>query len=136
MLERDSEMFRSSFHRQGVHYNLYEIKGGIAALKSIFPDGKANEMNFALFSTSGVHGTYTTIEEIEVALQKYPDGPPEDGGDWPDDYRRAELTVLIIQPRICCLRYGTVEVTAADIPYLKTLRETSWLAVQQIGKGE
>jgi hypothetical protein len=121
--------------REGAHYNLFHITAGIESLKCIFPDGKANEMNFALFSTSGVHGSYTTIEQIENSLTKYADYKPKEDEDWPDDYRDTELTIQIVQPRICCLRYGTMEVTLADIPYLKKLRETSWEAMQTIGRG-
>lgn len=39
-----------------------------AALRGMFPDAKADDMNFVLFSTSGVHGTYNTIEEAEKHL--------------------------------------------------------------------
>ena len=94
-------------------------------------------MNFVLFSTSGVHGMYTTIEEIEASILKYPDGPDPDGPDPDaDDYHFPEVTVLIVQPRLVCLRYGCIPVTLADIPYLKRLRESSWCTVQKIGKGE
>jgi hypothetical protein len=139
MFESSGEMFRAQScvycraQHAGAHYNHYQIQGGIAALKCIFPDGQADEMNFALFSTSGVHGSYITIEQIEASLQKYQAERPE-GNDWPDDYYGDTLTVLIVQPRICCLRYGNVTVTLEDIPYLKRLRESSWLAVAGIGK--
>lgn len=121
--------------KEGAHYNLFHILAGIDSLKCIFPEGEANEMNFALFSTSGVHGTYTTIEEIELSLQKYGESfTPSETEDEPKDYAYPEMTIQIIQPRICCLRYGTMKVTLADIPYLKKLRQSSWDAVQTIGK--
>ncbi len=46
----------------------YSIQGDLtlADLKGMFPDAKANEMNFVLFSTSGVHGSYATIEQVEM----------------------------------------------------------------------
>lgn len=107
----------------GAHYSLFQITGGIEALKAFFPEGEADEMNFVLFSTSGVHGTYTTIEDIEESLKL-----PID-----DENRYTELTIEIIQPRICCLRYGTMDVRSEDIPFLKKLRQSSWDAVQKIG---
>jgi hypothetical protein len=131
MFERDGDTFRSIFGKQGAHYNIYQIRGGIDALKQLFPDGEANDLNIVLFSTSGVHGSYTTIEEIEAGLKKY--GDDFTGQEWPDDYPGNELTVLIVQPRIVCLRYGNITVRLADIPYLKKLRETSLAAVPKIG---
>ena len=120
--------------KEGAHYNLFHITQGIDSLRCIFPEGQANEMNFALFSTSGVHGTYTTIEQIESSLLKYGEFPEfVETDEWPDDYHGDELTIQIVQPRICCLRYGTMKVKTADIPYLKKLRQSSWEAVSKIG---
>ena len=124
--------------KTGAHYNQFSLKGaelGIAALREMFPNGEANELNFALFSTSGVHGTYTTIEAIEESLREYPDGLSNEDDEWPENYcgRNPEVTFVIVHPRICCLRYGNAAVTLADIPFLKRLRETSALAVAKIG---
>lgn len=128
-----SACFRCGNRKEGAHYNLFSIERGLDSLKCIFPNGEANTMNFCLFSTSGVNGTYTTLEEIEESLKQYPNGSPED--ESPEDYHVPEVTVLIVHPRICCLRYGCVRVTLDDLPYLKKLRQTSWEAVQSIGKG-
>lgn len=133
-LFKASECHACRQRKTGAHYNQYHITGGMESLKCIFPDGEADEMNFVLFSTSGVHGTYVTIEAIELSLQKYPDGI--EGDDYPDDYVGSDLTVLIVQPRICCLRYGNVEVTLDDISYLKKLRQSSYDAVCAIGAGK
>lgn len=85
---------------------------GMKNLRRLFPDAKADDMNFVLFSTSGVHGTYTTIEDIEVEIAK---------GE-----ERSDLTTLVLHPRIVCLRYGNVAVqTAEDIEFLKRLRASS-----------
>ena len=105
----------------------------MAVLREWFPGGAANEMNFALFSTSGVHGTYTTIEEIEASLTKYGESPDFDDDAWPDDYSDNELTVLIVQPRICTVRHGLIQVALADVPFLKALRQSSWDIVRVIG---
>lgn len=117
MFEPKAHGFYSSIYGQeGAHYNIYRVSDGMAALKDLFPEAKADEMNFVLFSTSGVHGTRTTIEEAEK-----------------EDF---EITFLIVQPRLCCLRYGNCKAeTKEDFEFLKKLRKTSWEAVQLIGKG-
>lgn len=125
---------RSVHNRDGGHYNTFHVEHAEAmrVLREFFPDGKADEMNFVLFSTSGVHGSYVTLDEIAAGLEKYGDSP-EFEDDEPSDYAGNDLTFLIVQPRVVSLYYGNVTVTLDDIPYLKRLRETSRLAVQKIG---
>jgi hypothetical protein len=125
----------------GAHYSVWHLDSnngktdseiGMDSLRRWFPAGEANDMNFVLFSTSGIHGTYTTIEDIESGLLKYGDDfEPED--DWPEDWHGKDLTALIVQPRIVCLRCGNVRVRLVDIPYLKKLRASSLAAVATIG---
>jgi hypothetical protein len=83
---------------------------GIETLREIFPDGEANALNFVMFSTSGSHGSYLTIEEVAASLDS----------DEPE-----RLTVLVIQPRVVWMLYGAIEITAADVPYLLKLRDSS-----------
>ena len=116
------------------HYNIF--RGDhvtVEDLKEIFPDGEANEMNFVLFSTSGVHGNYNTIEDIEASLEKYGILNFEDAEDAEMDYCDNHLTFLIVHPRIVCLKYGRVAVELPDIPFLKKLRDSSKAAVSRIG---
>ena len=122
----------SSLHKSGAHYNIYGCRdeNGMAALREFFPDGQANAMNVALFSTSGVHGMYTTIEEAEAAMLR--GHKDEDGED-----TVPSVTFLIVQPRIVCNRYGNcLPKTADDIAFLKTLRASSWKALLTIGASE
>ena len=53
----------------GAHYSVLhnDKKNGksMELLHELFPNGEANDLNFVLFSTSGVHGTYNTNEEAE-----------------------------------------------------------------------
>ena len=102
------------------YYGVMRLTGdGMAALREIFPDGEANDMNAVLFSTSGVHGTYCLIEAVE-----------EGGDDAPSD-----VTFLMIQPRIVGLRYGNcTPKTAEDFAFLKHLRDSSHRALATIGK--
>ena len=114
--------------RQGesAHYSimrLVENGSGMKALRELSPDGEADELNFVLFSTSGIHGSYNTIEDAELFLQgKNPEGHPN-------------ITFLIIHPRLVALRYGICTPTSQDdINYLKKLRDSSYCAVMNTGK--
>ena len=103
------------------YYSVHRLIGGrgtaMEALRELFPEGEANDLNFVLFSTSGVHGTYCTIEACEA-------------GDTKD------VTFLVIQPRIVALRYGNVEPkTPEDFAFLKKLRASSMKAVATSGVG-
>ncbi len=95
-------------------YKVEKIAGdAMVVLRSVFPTGQADEMNLCLFSTSGTHGSSTTIEDLEGA-----------GG---------ELTVMILKPRLCRVDYGIALVTPVDIPFLKSLRDSSRVAMLRIG---
>lgn len=92
--------------------------GSFEDLKELFPEPKADDLNFVLFSTSGVHGSYLTIEE---ALEE-----KEEGGN--------KVTVLVCHPRIVHMQYGEIKVTPENVEYLKRLRQSSWDAVATIGR--
>lgn len=116
----------------GGHYSIFYLpnspSGGMAALREFFPSGEANDLNLVLFSTSGVHGSYSTIEDAERALN----------GEWDDPESEGyvpEVTFLVVQPRVVTLRYGNCQPeNAEDIAFLKTLRQTSMAAVATIGQ--
>lgn len=124
----ESGPWKSVCGKDGGHYNNFGCKNadGMRALREMFVGGP-DEMNFVLFSTSGVHGSYSTIEDAEEMMargNKYEDG--EEG--------IPEVTFLIVHPRICTLRHGNCQPkTAEDISFLKALRSSSWEAVQAIG---
>lgn len=132
----EDTFFKSVSGKSGGHYNSFYIKDetGMEMLRQWFPDGEANEFNQVLFSTSGVHGTYQTIEEIEASLLKYGDNAEFEDEEYPDDYKLPELTVVIIQPRLCTMRHGNVKVRFGDIQFLKTLRQSSWDEFIKIGR--
>jgi hypothetical protein len=107
-----------------MHYSIKQINT-FEELKEIFgDDAKADDLNFCLFSTSGIHGTYLTIEDIEQSFLL---------GEDNDAYCGTELTVLVIHPRTVTLKYGNIEVTKENIDWLKTLRQSSKEAVAKIG---
>ena len=132
----DDDIWRSSHRKEGGHYNTFSCCGkGMAALRQFFPDAKANEMNLVLFSTSGVHGTYNLIEEAEKAVAEKEAGVVRDTED--DEAPFDEVTFVIVQPRLCTIRYGNATPeTAADIAFLKALRASSWEAALTIGRPE
>lgn len=101
------------------YYGVMKLVGdGMLALRELFPEGEANDLNFVLFSTSGVHGTYWLIEEVEVG-----------GEDAPSD-----VTFVVIQPRIVGMRYGNcTPETPEDFAFLKQLRASSHKAMASIG---
>lgn len=104
-----------------VRYSVLRLRDdrGMDALREMFPNGTANDLNFVLFSTSGIHGSYGTIEDAEREMQS---------GDEPS------VTFLVIQPRLVCMRYGCAHPKSADdIAFLKTLRASSHWAIASIG---
>ena len=109
----------------GLHYSIFkknENINGIDALKSIFEDGECNDLNFVLFSTSGVHGSYNTIEDAEVHIKN------------PSVDTTNQVTFLVIQPRLVAMRYGNCyPENQNDIDFLKKLRESSNKCISLIG---
>jgi hypothetical protein len=109
------------------HYSVMRKQrgvGGMTALRGMFPNAEADNMNLVLFSTSGVHGTYNTIEEAEATIN----GIPHEGGQF------AEVTFLIVHPRLVALRYGVCNPkNQKDIDYLKKLRASSHAVLAKVG---
>lgn len=133
MFERKTNgPWKSVTDKDGGHYNNYGCcdQDGMSALRAFFPTAEANEFNVCLFSTSGIHGTYRTIEEAEGDWVR--GGKTEDGDEYPP-----QVTFLIVQPRICTVRHGNCNPeTADDFEFLKKLRASSWAVLAKIGKHE
>ena len=90
-----------------------------------------NKTKFSSFASPSGNSRYLTIEEVEANLQNLQDpNLPEDDRDDLSPH----LTVLIVHPRTVTLRFADIEVSLADIPYLKKLRQSSWDAMRLIGK--
>jgi hypothetical protein len=110
--------FWEPLNGDGGHYNIFRIADenlALKALRLIFPNAQADDLNFVLFSTSGVHGTYRTIEEEEKE--------PGSG-----------VTFLVVHPRIVSLRYGAAyPKDEADFEFLRRLRKSSLDVIQTIG---
>lgn len=96
-------------------WRLVDKNRGMDALRAMFPDALADGDNFVLFSTSGIHGTYLTIEEEQ--------NEPGTG-----------VTFMIVQPRLVITRYGVVyPQNEDDFVFLKALRTSSWNAMSRVG---
>lgn len=109
---------------EGGHYSKpvpVEDGMGMMALRAMFPDGEADACNFVLFSASGVHGSYRTLEDDYEAFTH---GQERCGG----------VTFLVVQPRLVAMRYGTVMAESEDdFKWLMHLRRSSHDAVAKIG---
>lgn len=97
------------------HYNIYKFDT-IDVLKGMFPNSTCDNMNWVIFSTSGVHGTYTTLDDIE-----------RDG--------EGRLTVTVLQPRKISIAYGEIEVTKEDVPFLRKLAQSTLQAFKESQEG-
>ncbi len=141
MFEPARHGFWESMHGEsGGHYNTFglAVEGmtrddlGMDALRELFPAGEADEYTLCLFSTSGVHGSYTTIEEAE--------SPSEEVlGYWeaehPGEPYVARVTFLVLHPRVVTTRHGNCHPkTPDDFTFLKKLRQSSWNALASIGR--
>ena len=93
------------------HYSINKI-ATLADLLACFPTGEADDLNFVMFGTSGIHGFYGSIAEVESGA---------------DD----AITVLVIQPRIVAMRYGHIKVGKEDAPALRKLAESTAKVLRQ-----
>ena len=103
----------------------YEVKHGIrsiADMKDYFPDGKATPLNWCFLSTSGVHGSYATLDGIHE---------PEEG-----EKPFRHITVLIVQPRLVVMNYGNIDVeNDEDEQWLRGLVRSTIEAVKKSQEG-
>jgi hypothetical protein len=110
---------------------------GIDVLRQMFRDheGLDYTANWLFLSTSGVHGTYTTLEEISRDAQRLDNGNcwhydhevgcecghPYDPHNAPtvDPDGQFCITVQVLKPRTVQVLYGNVYATLDDIPWLR-----------------
>ena len=84
-------------------------------LKEHFSDHGANTLNMLMGSTSGIHGSGCTLDDLTNAEEYLKEN------EIPRSHDEA-FTILIIQPRICRITYGTVGIRSDDD--IKWLRNT------------
>lgn len=136
----DGEYWKSIHGKEGGHYNCFKSKQDpctVEALKYIWDDpSKVNNLNFILFGTSGIHGSYGSVKELRESFDKYGiiDGDGSEDFEYPEGYSDT-ITFVIIQPRLVTMRYGNVRITSNDdLVYLEALRDNSAEAVKEFLK--
>lgn len=113
------------------HYTIGTISS-MADVRDIWGDDpRPTELNYMLGSTSGVHGSYATLDEIETCFNRTCACDPDD--NFHDE--TMGFTVLMIHPRLVKLRYGHIEITRADIPYLRTIITRSMEEIKRSQSG-
>lgn len=95
-------------------YETIEIRS-IQEIRELFPNGIADERSWIFLSTGGIHGSTNTIEDAEYILRG------EDMDEQPLPNGKTLITVLIVHPATCVLRWGEVQVNMEDLNYLRKL---------------
>lgn len=104
------------------HYSVGALKS-LDDLRRLLPDGTDYTLNWLVLSTSGVHGTYGTLDGWEPPNS----GDIDDTGD--------HITVLLIQPRMVRVWYGYISVSSEDIPWLRDQVRKSLAGIAESQKG-
>lgn len=104
------------------HYEIAKLDG-MEALKECFPDGEADMYNWCFLGQSGVHGSYTKLDDLnEDYLDE--DGDPQ------------QITVVVFRPRTVVALYGQVEVKSKeDEQFLRKLAKTTVQEVKDSQRG-
>ena len=99
-------------------YEVVEVRS-MQEIREFFPNGIADERNWLFLSTDGIHGSKNSIEDCEYILRG------EDKNQHPLPNGKTLITVLIVQPKFCILRWGEVQVNMEDLNYLRKLVRSS-----------
>ena len=97
-------------------------------LKAHFQDNKACHMNLLFGSTDGIHGSNTTLTDLTDAEKYHQENEIDISHD-------EAFTILIIQPRVVRITYGTVGIRSdADIQWLRDIIAQSIRALAEAQK--
>ena len=105
----------------GGHYSMYRVNS-VAALRELLGNGATVDwtLNWLFLSSSGVHGSYETLDEAAEYLAEGED---------------SSITVLLVQPRRVQVYYGHVPVRADDIPWLREMVRKTLAGVAKSQEG-
>lgn len=107
------------------HYKVQQLES-LDHLKEIFKNG-ADELNWLVASTSGIHGGYTKLDDIEQTWELDPEDEKSNG---------KHITLLVIQPRLCVLKYGEIQIhDKEDIKWLRGIISQSIEMIKKSQKG-
>lgn len=104
----------------------------MADIRSVFPTlGETDfTLNWCFCGTSGVHGSYATIPEIEAEIDK-----PEPNADTGVGLYEPRITVTLVQPRLVKIASGNIVVTKKDLAYLRELVRRTLRGVAESQRG-
>lgn len=95
-------------------YEVQEIRS-MRDVKESFPTGSADKLNWIFCSTAGRHGSYKTLDEIETIIRG------KDEGTAAFENGKYTVTVMIVHPRLCIVKYGEIQVGLSDVALLRRL---------------
>ena len=99
------------------HYSVNRLEGTEdkkwETLHQIFSNGP-DHLNWIIASTSGVHGTYHNLNELEMDWSFITNNPNR-------NFERY-ITILVIHPRMVAMLYGEI--------YIRNLNDLKWLRKQ------
>lgn len=119
-----SRDFTKTLFGDGGHYSIMALgdEDGMAKLREIFDGDVDYTMNWLVCSTSGIHGSYETLDqmfskdrEMHLREEDCADGCFDARGN----YVRDVITVLVVQPRIVRTWYGSIWITRDDVAWLR-----------------
>lgn len=118
----------------GTHYTCNAIHGDAM---EILRDLEPNDINWVFLSTSGVHGSYKSLDDCEL-LWTDPDryrkeSFMEQGEPLPD---AEEVTVLIVLPRMVTTMYGEAVIRGLDdVALLRERVEQTFAGIAELQAG-
>jgi hypothetical protein len=95
-------------------YEILEIRS-MQEIRELFPNKIADERNWLFLATDGIHGSKNTIEDCEYILRG------ENPNETPLANGKTLITVLVIQPNRCDLKWGEIQINLEDLNYLRLL---------------
>ncbi len=85
-------------------------------------------MNWCFLSTSGVHGSYTTLDDLEFDEEYQKDCVDSEGN--------TTITAMVLHPRMCCILCGEMKINIhRDSEYLRKLVKSTVDEVTEFAAG-
>ena len=106
-------------HDHPFTYEFIELRS-MREIRTIFPDGEADERNWLFVATGGYHGTHRGLNEAEKVLRD-----AEDRYSNTMENGKTFVTVLVVHPRLCVLKYGEIQVNLEELKFLRKLVQSS-----------
>lgn len=122
------------YSRCGGHYTTNAIEGdAMEIVRDLEPD----DINWVFLSTSGVHGSYASLDDVELLWtdpERYrKENHMEDSEALPDE---EDVTVLIVLPRMVTTAYGTATVRSLDdVALLRQRVEQTLAGIEKLQAG-